>query len=197
MGFRNRMERPGSTKQFPQWLNINAAVLCDCRKDLLDKSRAMEFACANGFIPPGGKKTNHSDRLHQAFAELVRSTRPCRELMLGAIRSQDHGFIFPAARASEALTETGDRRRWTHLGNVLNRTDIDPQFQGGGADRSGWSLSQFQCSFRLFADIFGQIAVMGPKLVGDSFTTAKSVSGDLNRTQPLGGCSETPDCCSP
>jgi hypothetical protein len=94
--------------------------------------------------------------------------------MLGAIRSQDHGFTFSAARASEALTETGDRRRWTHLCNALNRTDIDPQFQGRGADRSGWSLSQFECRFRLFANLFGQIAVMGPELVGDSFISTKA-----------------------
>ena len=98
-------------------------------------------------------------------------------LFLDTVAAQDHRLALAATRSTQPLAQTGNRRWGADLDDALDRTDIDAKLESRRADRRSWSIRLLERFFGIFANFFGEIAVMRPELVRESHLFAGVTEG--------------------
>ncbi|KLB48415.1 hypothetical protein XEUV354_23980, partial [Xanthomonas euvesicatoria] len=91
------------------------------------------------------------------------------------IAAQDRSFTFASSGSAHALTKTGNGRGRANLGNALDRSDIDAEFQCVGADGSRWLILLFERSLSVVANFFGKTAMVRPELARHASLFAKLI----------------------
>ncbi len=121
------------------------------------------------------KKRYRSGRLERVQAQLRRQIGLLIDRIFDQIAAQDGRFSLATTRATQSLTEAGNRRRCANLSHALYRADIDAQLQCVGADGGGGSFLLLQSRFGLIADFLGQAAMVRPELIGNLLLLAHGV----------------------
>ncbi|MNV05517.1 hypothetical protein D3C71_958580 [compost metagenome] len=101
------------------------------------------------------QERNHGDGLHQSQSQSRAKARVHINRVLDAVAPQNGGFTFSPARPPQSLTQARDRWRRSNLHNALDRSDVDAQLQGIGADGSGRHFLLLEGGLGLCSDLLG------------------------------------------